>query len=83
MAAPVTKWSAEVRDADEMDEVMRRAFKVANDPPYGPVFVSLPINVMEQDTVNGPIAPGRAYRLPRRIRPGSPTPVHWCAPPPR
>ena len=64
MAAPVTKWSAEVRDADEMDDVMRRAFKVANDPPYGPVFVSLPINVMEQDTVNGPIAPGRAYRLP-------------------
>ncbi len=64
MATPVTKWSTEVRDADEMDEVLRRAFKVANDPPYGPVFVSLPINVMEQQTVNGPIAPGHAYRLP-------------------
>lgn len=62
MAAPVTKWSTEVRDADEMDEVMRRAFKIANDPPYGPVFVSLPINVMEQDTANGPKAPGRAFR---------------------
>jgi benzoylformate decarboxylase len=62
MAAPVTKWSAEVRNADEMDEVMRRAFKVANDPPYGPVFVALPIDVMEQETVNGPMAPGRAYR---------------------
>jgi benzoylformate decarboxylase len=62
MAAPVTKWSTEVRNADEMDEVMRRAFKIANDPPFGPVFVALPIDVMEQETVNGPIAPGRSYR---------------------
>ena len=35
MAAPVTKWSTQVQSADEMDEVMRRAFKVANDPPFG------------------------------------------------
>jgi benzoylformate decarboxylase len=62
MAAPVTKWSTEVRTADEMDEVMRRAFKIANDPPYGPVFVSLPINVMEQDTANRALPPGRLYR---------------------
>lgn len=62
MAAPVTKWSTEVRTADEMDEVMRRAFKIANDPPYGPVFVSLPIDVMEQETANAPVAPGRLYR---------------------
>lgn len=62
MAAPVTKWSTEVRNAHEMDEVMRRAFKVANDPPYGPVFVALPIDVMEQDTANVSIAPGRSHR---------------------
>ena len=62
MAAPVTKWSTEVRCADEMDEVMRRAFKLANDPPCGPVFVSLPIDVMEQVTANGPVAPGRLHR---------------------
>ena len=41
---------------------MRRAFKVANDPPYGPVFVALPIDVMEQDTANVAIAPGRSHR---------------------
>ena len=62
MAAPVTKWSTEVRTADEMDEVMRRAFKIANDPPYGPVFVALPIDVMEQETGNRAQAPGRMYR---------------------
>ena len=62
MAAPVTKWSAQVQSADEMDEVMRRAFKVANDPPCGPVFVALPIDVMEQETDNGALAPGRLAR---------------------
>lgn len=62
MAAPVTRWSAQVQSADEMDEVMRRAFKLANDPPCGPVFVSLPIDVMEQQTQNRAIAPGRLHR---------------------
>jgi len=64
MAAPVTKWSTEVRSADEMDEVMRRAFKLAGDPPYGPVFVSLPIDVMEQQTSNDAQPPAGLYRLP-------------------
>ncbi|HEX4328582.1 MAG TPA: thiamine pyrophosphate-binding protein [Burkholderiales bacterium] len=62
IAAPVAKWSAQVQCADEMDEVMRRAFKVANDPPHGPVFVALPIDVMEQETRNAAQAPGRLYR---------------------
>lgn len=62
MAAPVTKWSTEVRTADEMDEVMRRAFKLAADPPCGPVFVALPIDVMEQETVNAASTPSRLFR---------------------
>jgi len=64
MAAPVTKWSTEVRSADEMDEVMRRAFKLACDPPCGPVFVSLPIDVMEQETGNAARGPARVFRAP-------------------
>ena len=62
MAAPVTKWSTQVQHADEMDEVMRRAFKIANDPPFGPVFVALPIDVMAQETRNLAQAPARLYR---------------------
>ena len=50
MAAPVTKWSVQVERADEMAAIMQRAFKIANDAPAGPVFVALPINVMEQET---------------------------------
>jgi len=50
MAAPVTKWSVQVERADELGPILQRAFKVANDEPKGPVFVALPINVMEQET---------------------------------
>ncbi|MBT6312745.1 MAG: thiamine pyrophosphate-binding protein, partial [Alphaproteobacteria bacterium] len=58
IAAPVTKWAVQVETADEMADVMRRAFKVANEAPKGPVFVALPINVMEQETENAPVTSG-------------------------
>jgi benzoylformate decarboxylase len=57
MAAPVTKWSVQIERADEIAPVMRRAFKVATDAPQGPVFVSLPIDVMEQETAVDASAP--------------------------
>ena len=57
MAAPLVKWSVQVESADEMALVMNRAFKTARETPSGPVFVSLPINVMEQQTGVAPIAP--------------------------
>ncbi|MGD8417196.1 MAG: thiamine pyrophosphate-binding protein [Pseudomonadales bacterium] len=50
MAAPVTKFSAEPRSADEMGPLLRRAFRIANEPPCGPVFLALPVNVMEEET---------------------------------
>ncbi len=65
MAAPVTKWSVQVECADEMAAIMRRAFKIATDAPAGPVFVALPIDVMEQETANGAIGPGDSYRAPQ------------------
>ena len=62
MAAPVVKWSAEPRSADEMSPLMRRAFKIANQPPTGPVFVSLPIDVMEQETEIPAATAGKLYQ---------------------
>jgi benzoylformate decarboxylase len=62
MAAPVTKWSVQVKRADEMAPVLRRAFKVATDAPRGPVFVSLPIDVMEQETAVEPAGPDKLWR---------------------
>src|SRR5512132_3703456 len=62
MAAPVTKWSVQAERADELPLLLHRAFKVANDPPAGPVFVALPIDVLEQESENEPMAPGTLHR---------------------
>ena len=53
MAAPLVKWATQVNSADEMAAVMQRAISIANEAPKGPVFVALPINVMEQETNQG------------------------------
>src|SRR3972149_1585856 len=49
MAEPVTKWAAHVEDAAELSVLLRRAFKVAMEPPRGPVFLSVPMNVMDEE----------------------------------
>jgi benzoylformate decarboxylase len=64
MAAPLTKWSVQVERADEFALIMHRALKIASDPPTGPVFVALPIDVLEQETDVEPFPPGRLYRGP-------------------
>jgi len=50
MAKPVVKWSAEPRTADEMGPILAKAFKIAMTPPRGPVFISLPVDVMSNNT---------------------------------
>jgi benzoylformate decarboxylase len=66
MAAPVTKWSVQVERADELGPILQRAFKIANEAPKGPVFVALPIDVMEQETA---IPPGRPATLYEKSQP--------------
>ncbi len=65
MAAPVTKWSVQAERADELGPILRRAFKIANDPPCGPVFIALPIDVLEQETDIPPAKPDRLFRATR------------------
>ena len=43
-----TKWSYEVRRADEAPSALRRALKLALTPPTGPVFLSLPMDLMAE-----------------------------------
>lgn len=62
MAAPLVKWSVQAERADELALLLHRAFKVAHDPPAGPVFVALPIDVLEQETALGTLGPGQLYR---------------------
>ncbi len=61
MAAPLTKWSVQVERADELAHILRRAFKIAHDPPSGPVFVALPIDVLEQETEQLALPPAALY----------------------
>lgn len=65
MAAPVTKWSVQVERADEIGPILQRAFKIANEAPAGPVFVALPIDVMEQETGVPAGKPGRSFTATR------------------
>ncbi|MEO7665859.1 MAG: thiamine pyrophosphate-binding protein [Dehalococcoidia bacterium] len=48
MAEPVTKWALEAQDAAEIPVLLRRAFKSAAETPRGPVFISVPANVMDE-----------------------------------
>ena len=65
IAAPVTKWSVQVERADELGPILQRAFKIANEAPAGPVFVALPINVMEQETDIPPGTPATVFTASR------------------
>ncbi|MGF1431493.1 thiamine pyrophosphate-binding protein [Kitasatospora sp. LaBMicrA B282] len=56
MAKPVTKWATRVVDPKSTLRVLRRAFKVAATPPYGPVMVVLPADVMDSMT-DEPVVP--------------------------
>ena len=48
LARQHTKWAWEVCHASEIPAALQRAFRLAETAPTGPVFVSLPVNVMEE-----------------------------------
>jgi benzoylformate decarboxylase len=47
MAKPVTKMATRVVDPSSVLRVLRRAMKMAATPPMGPVFVALPMDVLD------------------------------------
>ena len=48
MARPVVKWAFEISRVDDLPRVIRRAAKIATTAPTGPVFLSLPGDVLNQ-----------------------------------
>src|SRR5207302_8028100 len=48
LATAATKWQHEVRHLGELAPVLRRAFLSAATPPTGPVFVSIPMDVLDE-----------------------------------
>jgi benzoylformate decarboxylase len=49
MAKPVTKWAYNLHDKSSLLRVLRRAIKIAMTPPTGPVFISLPMDILDQE----------------------------------
>jgi benzoylformate decarboxylase len=49
LAEPLTKWAVEAQDPAEVPVLLRRAFKTAMEPPRGPVLLSVPTNVMDEE----------------------------------
>ena len=68
---PFTKWDYEIRRPETIQQVMQRAFQLAGSEPAGPVYVSLPREVL--------MAPVETARMPASSRfgpvsPGYPNP---------
>ncbi|HZN14576.1 MAG TPA: thiamine pyrophosphate-binding protein [Acidimicrobiales bacterium] len=55
LARGVSKWTHEVRNANELGTILRRAFHDAASAPSGPVFVSIPMDVLDDDAADGTV----------------------------
>jgi benzoylformate decarboxylase len=65
IARPFVKWSSEVRRLEDLPRLVHRAAKTALAPPTGPVFLSLPADVLQAE---GVVELGAPTRVAPRIR---------------
>jgi benzoylformate decarboxylase len=66
IAAPVVKWATEVARLADLPRIVHRAAKVALTPPTGPVFISLPGDILNDF---GAIELGPSTRVDAAARP--------------
>jgi benzoylformate decarboxylase len=66
MAEPVVKWAVEVTRLEDLPRIVRRAAKIATTPPTGPVFISLPGDILNAEAG---IDLGRSTRVDTRVKP--------------
>lgn len=65
VAKPYVKWSSEILHFEDLPRMVHRAAKVAASPPMGPVFLSLPVDVLKAE---GEIDLGASTRIDPRLR---------------
>jgi len=70
IAAPMVKWAVEVTRLEDLPRIMRRAAKVAMTPPTGPVFISLPGDILNMEAA---IDMGESTRIDTAVRPADST----------
>ncbi len=56
MAAPLAKWTYEIRTPGELPLILRRAVKVATTPPCGPVVIVVSMDLLNMECVS-PVLP--------------------------
>lgn len=66
MARPLVKWAVEVTRLEDLPRIIHRAAKVAMTPPTGPVFLSLPGDILNDEAG---LDLGSATRIDTRVRP--------------
>ncbi len=66
IAQPMVKWAVEVNRIEDLPRIMRRAAKVALTPPTGPVFISLPGDILNMEAA---IDLGESTRIDTAVRP--------------
>lgn len=49
IAQPLVKWAYEIQRVEDLPRVVRRAAKIALTPPFGPVFLSLPGSILDDE----------------------------------
>jgi benzoylformate decarboxylase len=49
IAQPLVKWAVEVERIEDLPRIVHRAAKIALSPPTGPVFISLPGNILDDE----------------------------------
>jgi benzoylformate decarboxylase len=70
VAQPLVKWAVEVTRAADLPRIMHRAAKIALTPPTGPVFLSLPGDVLDESL---DLDMGRPVRIDAGSRPSDTT----------
>lgn len=66
IAQPMVKWAVDVNRVQDLPRIIRRAAKVALTPPTGPVFISLPGDILDAEA---PLDLGHATRVDAAVRP--------------
>jgi len=66
IAEPLVKWAVEVTRLEDLPRIVRRAAKVATTPPTGPVFISLPGDILNAEAG---LDLGVPTRVETRVRP--------------
>ena len=66
IAEPLVKWATEITRLEDMPRIVRRAAKIAMTPPMGPVFISLPGDILNNEAG---IDLGTSTRINTRNRP--------------